>query len=584
MSQAYQGTAPTDVVHLSQRLAETTQPINQAELEIFFNAACRYPGFFQEAARVVQEYHFDPAAEMQYALLWRALVAVAKDYGAPNTETLTVAVYNYLQQQGGMLPEDLVQSILRQDGQGLIWSSMNTEADATTLAFARAILQRFLHERTIVIPLRRQLSQGVGGSYPANMGDFLQAIVKQQDTIRSVREVPRAIVAPAIGTPITRTPDVFKLIGIPWIDRLLHGHRVGDANGIIGVIGGGKTTMAVHMAAASAKQCWTDAQQSGKRPEFVIFVTAEEPESKVLPRIQSAAFQIPRVKLAGLSDWSQLTTQATLDHYEQQLSIDIGGGQDILSETDRWHLNHQWVNECFELLDFSGSDRYPHAGEGFIPEMVANIDALIQMRNGQQPRAVFIDWAGILCERHMDSIGVTRDQIRHYLGPFGGMVRRQISERFQTTSWIAHQIKGSELTSSPTKLLHHSMAAESTAFATELAVCGCIGVPDADSGCRRLNFSKIRYRDQVEVEPVTVRIHPLFNMLEDVSTRYGVSDDGRSFALLADLLQTQGMSAAGTRNQPQAGPQGLRADDPGTAPPPRRRTDPDITALMAEAQ
>ncbi len=584
MSQAYQGTAPTDVILLSQRLAETTQPINQAELEIFFNAVCRFPGFFQEASRVVQEHHFDPAAEMQYALLWRAIVAVTKQYGAPNTEILTATVYSYLQQQGGMLPDDLVQSILRQDGQGLIWSSMNTEADGTTLAFARAVLQRFLHERTIVNPLRRQLSHGINGSYAANMPDFLQAIIKQQDTIRSVREVPRAIVAPSIGTPITQVADVFKPIGIPWVDRLLYGHRVGDANGIIGVIGGGKTTMAVHMAAASAKQCWADALQTNTRPEFVIFVTAEEPEKKILPRIQSAAFQIPRAKLARLTDWSLLTTQANIDHYERQLSVDVGGTQDVLSETDRWHLNHQWVNECFELLDFSGSDRFPHAGEGFIPEIVANIDALIQMRGGQRPRAVFIDWAGILCERHMDSIGVNRDQIRHYLGPFGGMVRRQISERFQTTSWIAHQIKGTELTASPTKLLHHSMAMESTAFATELAVCGCIGVPDPESGCRRLNFSKVRYRDQVEIEPVTVRIHPLFNMLEDVSTRYGVSDDGRSFALLSDLLQTQGMSAAGNRNNgPQAGPPGMEGAASGASQT-ATATDPETLAAMQAAR
>jgi len=193
-----------------------------------------------------------------------------------------------------------------------------------------------------------------------------------------------------------------------------------------------------------------------------------------------------------MQDWDELTTQANLEPYERRLSLSPSGGNEVRSEWERHQQNYPCLRDCFELFDMSGSEQFPHAGEGFVPEIVANIEAVLRQRHHPQLRSVFIDWAGILVQRHMSAIGARDDALRHYLTRFIGECRRNIAEAFSCTVWVMHQIKGSMITASPTKLFHHGEAAEASAFGAEMSVCACIGAPDRETGCRRLNFSKVR--------------------------------------------------------------------------------------------
>jgi hypothetical protein len=163
----------------------------------------------------------------------------------------------------------------------------------------------------------------------------------------------------------------------------------------------------------------------------------------------------------------------------------------------------------------------------------------------------------------MDAIGAKDTELRHYLTKFVSLCRNKIAEQFGCTVWIFHQIKASMVTASSTKLFHHGDAAEAGAFAAELAVCGCMGVPDKETGCRRINFSKVRYKPGEEIPPLTVKLHRQFSMLEDVGNQYGIDDAGHKFALLSDLART---STAGAHHHPgglPSGPPGLhRPTDP----------------------
>jgi hypothetical protein len=57
-----------------------------------------------------------------------------------------------------------------------------------------------------------------------------------------------------------------------------------------------------------------------------------------------------------------------------------------------------------------------------------------------------------------------------------------------------------------------------------------MGVPDKETGCRRINFSKVRYKPGEEIPPLTVKLHRQFSMLEDVGisddNQYGIDDAG----------------------------------------------------------
>jgi hypothetical protein len=68
--------------------------------------------------------------------------------------------------------------------------------------------------------------------------------------------------------------------------------------------------------------------------------------------------------------------------------------------------------------------------------------------------------------------------------------------------------------------MHHSDAAEARNFAEHMAVCGCLGVVDHNSGCLRLNWSKVRYfRDPSRTPPI-LRFDADFCRMVDVSTQF----------------------------------------------------------------
>ena len=177
----------------------------------------------------------------------------------------------------------------------------------------------------------------------------------------------------------------------------------------------------------------------------------------------------------------------------------------------------------------SGSEQFPNAGSGYVDEIVSVLEGIKILNNEYGYFSVIIDFAGLACERYLHAAGLEDGQLRHLLKGFGDRCRREISERYRCTTWIMHQIAPSNATKSPTQPLHHSMAAESRAFAEYLAICGCLGVPDPKTGCRLLNLSKTRYARMETVEPVTLRINDLFARFENVGDAFKVDTVGRAF-------------------------------------------------------
>jgi hypothetical protein len=157
------------------------------------------------------------------------------------------------------------------------------------------------------MPLRRLFSHGDFGAYSNEIPKFLEAVQHQQGAIdSSLQAVPR-VVAPEYGSAARGAGARVQANSVFFLDRMLEGQRVGDANGFIGVIGTGKTTTAAHMAVASAQQSHREALLQNRRPELTIFITAEESGKKVMPRLQSAAFQIPS------ESWQRCGTGAPYD-------------------------------------------------------------------------------------------------------------------------------------------------------------------------------------------------------------------------------------------------------------------------------
>lgn len=249
-----------------------------------------------------------------------------------------------------------------------------------------------------------------------------------------------------------------------------------------------------------------------------------------------------------MTAWEQLSQPGRLHAYE----LEMQRGQEYpLSELERYQMRAPQLRQCCQILDYSGSAEFPDAGSGYIPELVSGL-----MRLERKISLVYIDYAGLICTRYLQSTGNFDDRrYRALLKHFGDDVRRQICERFNCTAWVAHQLKGAAGTASPTKLMHHSDAGESADFADNMTLCFCLGTEDKSTGCRVLNPSKVRYLSSEDASPIILKINK-FAMMHDVSRNYVFSQS--KIMSLEDADRVGGLE----NRAPQGGPQGVLSTMP----------------------
>jgi len=526
-----------DPALLAQQPQATHARIEPAALEWMLICAAHCPQFLQEMRALVQPHHF--THEPPLKLLYIVLCASVDRYDGVTWETLASLAsqelendptYGFTQQQ--------MEILYRQDENGLFYQVVNpgVEFNSVNEALGRELLEKFVNERTVVDPLRRVMNPSNTPGVPSEIGAFLEVISKQRDRLSTLKAIPEVDIAPEFGTQIEQA-SVFLKTGVDFIDTPLEGQRPGDCNGLLGPTGGGKTTLGVQMAVAAAKQAWTEAQELDEAPALSVYFSYEESGLKIRPRIWSDFFDIDRAKLETMADWGELTTQENLAPYERAMQQNQ---DDILSEADRYRLHHQQLKDCLKLVDMSGSDDFPNAGNGFVPEIVAYLSRYEPRRI----RSVFIDYAGLVCERWMQAQGMDESSYRNLLKTFGDRCRLEISSRFNCTTWVIHQLKGDAGNASPFKLMKHTDAAESRDFAVNMAACLCLGNADAATGCRLMNFSKVRYRPNEEAPPATLKIHSNFSRMEDVSTIYTADEMNRQFMSPSDRREVGGLENA----------------------------------------
>lgn len=542
-----------DPIVAAQQNYGPASPIIPAMLDTIFLCFMRSPVFFDEARRFIRQNQFDEAREQHYRALWQSLCTLRDQRSAFTNLNVITEIHRMLVDDAMAIHPSLQPLLLTQDQRGIVWAAFNAPVEEVDVHTARGYLREFLQERTVASPLRRFVDSVNIGETPYNFNEFLDTIITQRDAIRTMDTLPCVIAAPDLHT-VLEAPSIFHPTGIEWIDSRLGGIREGDAIGILGGTGSGKSTLGAHIAVETAKREYEIANQQNRNPRWVGFFTYEESVKKMRVRIWSSAFQIQRSRLERLTHpATELTTRETLLAYERNL---FGNSVDeAVSEQERWVAGSRWLNQTLYLFDMSGSADFPHAGRGFIQEIVACIEANV-IRTGTTPKEVVIDYAGLVCRNHMAAQNMDEGSLRHLLAEFGDRCRRDIAERFGCTVIILHQIAPAEGQRHSTALLHHSMASESRAFAENLAACGCIGNADPSTGCRRFNWSKIRYEAQEKVQPVTLRIDEHFARMENVDELYVVDDAGRRFVPKDAAERIHG--GAQDQQTAQAGPAGLR--------------------------
>lgn len=536
----------TDPVSLAQRAHPVAGVLLPEAVEFCFHVMGNRRSFFDEMRLLIKPHYF-LTEEALLRALWECMCQLADQVSGPFTfETLSLAMRAYLVDNQHLLTPSQQATLFSPDSDGVLWTMTRGSYEDGHVIFARQLLTKFLTERMLVSPLRRILQ---APDHPENFIDLLEQYQQHASRLAGLHDLPRVAVAPLRGA-IPYTPAlVYKRTGLDFLDGPLGGQVAGDCYGLIGPTGGGKTTLGVHMAVSGARVCYTDAALDHTEPEFVVYISVEESARKLQPRIWSAAFQIPLAKLRQMTDWNSLTTQANLETYEHRLVVATQQGLQcaVPSESERYDAEQPMLAKCFELLDFSGSQEFPNAGSGYINEVASALDRVQQLRR-QRIRTVYIDYAGLLVERHF---GVSDDrQMRLKLKRIGDDFHKMVAEKFGCAVWLLHQLRGEAGNSSPLKLMSHHDAGETKDFGNNLAVCACLGVADTTTGCRRLNFSKTRNNRNDGVPPVTLRINDSFAVMEDVSRTFMIDEASRRFVARNEARQVVGAQAAAIPNPP----------------------------------
>ena len=525
---------PIDPALLAQQPQPTQPELEPNAVEWMLICFAHDEQLFRDARQLISAHHFAPHEE-PLKILYLALCEALETIGGYTYDSLAFMVEQMVAAKGAyVLTPEQVDIMLRPNENGLLWNVCYPAAEMMNpinFSYARVLLKRFVHERTVVAPLRRMLNPGFNAGIPANLNEFLEAVDHQQARLSTLDALPLHDVVPEIGT-LLRVPFEFRPTGLPFIDVPLNGQRVGDCNGIVGITGGGKTTLGLHLSVSCAHQSWTHAIRNNKKPGLSVYITYEEAAIKLRPRIWSAAFQLPRDTCETMADWNALSPHVKdSDRLLQGLNgKDLG--DDVLSELERYRVGREWLTSSYKLLDLSGSDEHPYAGSGGVPEMISYLDRM-QQSWGQEIDTVTIDYAGLAVERYLSSMGMMDEKrYRLSLKRFGDEVRKGIAERFGCTVWCLHQLKGDLGKASPTKQLHHSDSSESKDFAVNMSICGVLGNPDQRTGCRALWWTKIRYRPNEQLPPCTLKIGNNLAIMVDVTNLF--VPQGPGFLTLAE--------------------------------------------------
>lgn len=569
---------PLDLALVAQRPQPTANTLDSGSFDNLFAHFVQYPDFFNmarnSAAGIDPDQHFDPVVEAQYQFLWCVLCETWDRFHRFTYPALLELAEQVYQRGIVSITEEDYRNVIDPSPQGLIYhcavSMTQPEMQVChDLELARAILSDFLYQRRIARPLQSLLTRNMLGVSRDVLQMCMEQAAAEDASIRALTEAPDDFdIMPDLGTEF-ESPCVWNEIGVPFIDNQIGGQGEGHANGLLGVTGAGKTTLACYMATQSAYTEYHRAREAGRTPRWTVLFTYEQAAKELRPRIISAAADIRRDKLENATDTGCLTTRANLEEYERRLAT---GNQPVLSETERWQRAQAWLRGSLRVEDMSGADeRNPAKGAGFIPEIAARLQSLVQTTE-RGVVSVIIDWAGLCCARYIEANSLKDEMMRTLLNMFGDRAKREIAMRFKCTAWILHQLRAEAGAYGAGKLLKHTDAMESKAFATHMAFCGCLSVPDPTTGCMRFNWSKTRHRKGQDIRPITLRINDLFGKVDDVTDNYRLDETNGRFvdreAYEAAQGAAQGASQGGTQGslrrvrQPSNGPPGRLPIDP----------------------
>jgi hypothetical protein len=537
-------------------LIQDVTPITAPEIEAMLRSFIRHDRLLGEAQRAgLKAEHFALAlSEIKYHAMFSAMCDLTEAHGSMTKSMLLNHIANLaIRQQVSLSNEDVLFLIGSDTNPGFIAEAFDTpvpDADKhrAERSYCEDIIRRFLNTRLIKNELQTALNQSTFDAAPIDIDKLLDGFCQQSQRVRHVGAVvENAAALPEFGSPIELPPPP-EPTNVPWIDTFIGGIRPGDLVGCLAPFGGGKTTMLISAAVRIAENFYLTEQN-----KLAVFVGFEDGADKTKHLCWSAAAHIDRklfVTRETSNFWDNFSTSTNLKDYEFKLP-ENQNGKIFLGERERWHSIGEWYNKNFVYLDFAHSSAHGSRGGGGPAELAEALHR-IQEERKCEIGFIAIDYAGLMIERMIasDNFAATaklQENMWRYIKLLPDQLRRYISDKFNATILIAHQLAPGDIrTYPPSRYIHHHDSQGGKSFAENLHSCFCLGVRDIDSRVCTIHYSKIRAT--VPTSPMgLVRIHDHYVDVNLVTDKYIVHAGAKKILPMDAVAEFKGGERAGAR-------------------------------------
>jgi len=523
-------------------LGEVTPPF----VESMVSRIAANPLLIEELSALLTSKHFYKPEEQHLAVMYDAMVSVYQRHHMLQYETVRAEIVTLLCDRP--LPEALAEHLLEEPNGLLCWCLENgvERIRQAPIEQSREMIRRFLHERSVFLPLQVAVQQGI----PQDIQAVLDTAQRQNQLIGQLDTDP---VSGGIPDGRGNMPLVIRSTGIAFMDRFMDGGMAaGEAYGLLGPTGVGKTAHACAMAgAALLEESLRFSEDPAYQTKKVYYATYEAGKDEIRQRIISSMAEIARetvkhIDFSLIGDPPCLSSMGLQNYKAYELGRSVEAGQPRLGELERYlniksHLEHN-----LRIIDMSGlgDQRYCRPGIGGIQELIGVLTT-DQARLGNPGIAVvFVDYLLLMAERYLQSKGM--DPLKHnrsVLPEFVDAGRMQIASRFNTSVWFLQQFNTTGNKKSPTATMSLSDAAEAGArFAHNLSFCAALGTKDPQTNCTLLTFPKRRRDGGVQPERILM-IDPIYHRLVDVTEHYMVDRHRGQILPRAFASQIRGQTA-----------------------------------------
>lgn len=511
-------------------------PLTHDEIVSMVRGMLRCGTLLQDAIRLgLDATHFNQSGETVLYLLFSAMRNLFGLHGALTEEMLTTELRSW--HTGGHIhlsPEDYVFLFGGESGPGFISTAFSApkltdKEEAAEKQYVENILRRFMNARIIKQQLHNTFRTLETGA-PAGLHDLLSRFAVKSQAITFIgRDIENDAHMPDYGTPILLPPRPVPT-GLPWIDLYTGGFRDGDIIGVLGPLGGGKTTL---MSTAAVRMAQNFHCRGERR--LSVYICYEDGADKLNPLFWSAAAHIERSLFEDKKFWEHFSTRDNLKEYDKQLP-ENRNGKIILGERERWDAAQVWFNDHFWFFDFSANSSKGSRGHGGVAEIVATLTRAAEKRK-MEIGFLAIDYAGLMLNRELGTDARTKnmEQIWRPMQQLPDEVRTKIAVPFNCTVMLAHQLAGGDLKKIPPfRYVSHFDAQGSKSFAENLHACLCINERDKAVDVSTIHWSKIRARRPnssyglIKLDPKVVDVQLVTNEYEACETARRIVKKGEA--------------------------------------------------------